>query len=122
MSDRVAQSVARLSEESRNRVRNPVQPHNFMETDHEIFSTVNSPLLPIQEGQLSATRESTGIEYWLTSSGCPSLLRNSVVRLTDRPDMTLAALSGHKSNNNTTTDLFVIKVMLYNTEWKMLLI
>ena len=32
-----------------------VQEHSFMETDHEIFSTVILSLLLIQEGQLSVS-------------------------------------------------------------------
>ena len=45
----------------------------------------------IQEGQLSVTGESMCTKYWL------SLPRKSVVRLTDRPDMTLDVYRGRKT-------------------------
>ena len=56
-------------------------------------------LLPlIQEGQLSVTGESTCLctKYWLMvyRLGGLSLSRKSVVRLTDRPDMTLDVYRG----------------------------
>ena len=47
-------------------------------------------LLPLnQEGRLSVTGESMCTKYWLTPLGGVSLPRKSVVRVTDRPDMTL---------------------------------
>ena len=49
-----------------------------------------SCLLPlIQEGQLSVTGKSMCIEVLINHLGGLSLPRKSVVRLTDRPDMTL---------------------------------
>ena len=68
-----------------------------MEIDHEIFSTVISPLPLIQEGQF--------VSYWrkyrhlvlINRLGDLSLPRNSVVRLTDRPDMTTAVYLGRKA-------------------------
>ena len=47
----------------------------------------------IQEGQLSVTGESMFTEYL-------SLPRKSVVRLTDRPDMTIAVYRGRKTKHN----------------------
>ena len=56
-------------------------------------------LLPLfQEGQLSVTGESMCTKYWLTLGGL-SLPRKSVVRLTDRPDMTLDVYRGRKTTN-----------------------
>ena len=55
-------------------------------------------LLPlIQEGQLSVTGENMCMKYWLNRFGGLSLLRKSVVRLTDRPDMTLDVYCGRKT-------------------------
>ena len=49
-------------------------------------------LLPLfQEGQLSVTGESMCTKYWL---GGLSLPRKSVIRLTDRLDMTLDVYRG----------------------------
>ena len=45
----------------------PVRHHFFVETDHEIFSTVILSLLLIQEGKLSVTGKRMGTEYWLTA-------------------------------------------------------
>ena len=74
------------------RVRYPVQPHN-------------SFLLPlIQEGHLSVTGESMCTKYWLTTWEVGlSLPGKSVVRLTDRPDMTIDVYLARKI---TTTTLF----------------
>ena len=55
-------------------------------------------LLLIQEGQLSVTGESMCTKYWLTAYEV-SLHRKSVVRLTDRLDMTLDVYCGHKTTN-----------------------
>ena len=41
-------------------------------------------------------------EVLVNSLGGLSLPRNSVVRLTDRPNMTLAVYRGHKTTNNST--------------------
>ena len=49
------------------------------------MTILSLPLIPI--GQLSVTGERMCTKYWLTSYG--SLPRNSVVRLTDRLDMTI---------------------------------
>ena len=43
------------------------QPHTFVETDREIFSTVILLLPLIQEGLLSVTSEIMCTEYWLTA-------------------------------------------------------
>ena len=45
----------------------PVQQHSFVETDHEIFSTVILSLPLIQEGKLSVTCKRMCTEYWLTA-------------------------------------------------------
>ena len=66
-----------------------------MEIDHEIFYTVILPPPLIQEGQLAVPRASIGTVFWLTAP--LSLPRNSVVRLIDRPDMTIAVYNGHKA-------------------------
>ena len=55
----------------------------------------------IQEGQLSVTAESMCTKYYVVN--CLVLLwrskpaRKSVVRLTDRPNMTIAVYYGHKT-------------------------
>ena len=41
----------------------PVQPHSFVEIDHEIFST-DILLVLIPEGLLSVTNRSWCTEYW----------------------------------------------------------
>ena len=46
---------------------------------------------------MSVTGESMCTKYWLTALGGLSLSRKSVVRLTDRPDMTLDAYRGRKT-------------------------
>ena len=63
----VGQSVA-------NQIANPgvfslilVQPHTFVEIDHEIFSMVNLLLSLIQVGLLSVTNESMCMKYWITT-------------------------------------------------------
>ena len=58
---------------------------------------VNKTCLLIQEEQLSVTGKSMGIEYCLNCVEGLSLSRNSVVRLTDHPDMTIAVYCGHKA-------------------------
>ena len=68
-------------------------------------------ILPlIQEGQLSVTGENICTKYRL---GGLSLPRKSVVRFTDRPDMTLDVYRGRKittqhnnNNNNQTGQLY----------------
>ena len=56
-------------------------------------------LLPlIQEGQLAITGKCICTKYWLTAClGGLSLPRKSVVRSTDRPDMTLDVYRGRKT-------------------------
>ena len=61
-----------------------------MEIDHNIYSTVIFPLPWIQPGKLSVTGNSTEVGL--------SLPRNSVVKLTDCPTMTIAVYHGHKAN------------------------
>ena len=72
----------------------PVQPHSFVEIDHEIFSTVILSLPLIQKGKLSVTCKKN--MHWVLVNCLIglSLPRKSVVRLTDRPNMTLAADCG----------------------------
>ena len=53
----------------------------------------------IQEGLLSVTSESMCTNYWLAA--CSSLPRKSVVRLTDRPAMTIAVDLGRKAKIQT---------------------
>ena len=55
--------------------------------------------LPLfQEGQLSVTGKSMCTKYWLTAiKGGLNLPMESVVRLTDRPDMTTDIYRGHKT-------------------------
>ena len=55
-------------------------------------------LVPIQEEQLSGDGERMFTKYWLTAPGLP---RNSVVRSTDRLDISLAVDHGHKQLNQT---------------------
>ena len=54
-------------------------------------------LLLFQEGQLSVTGESMKYEVLVNRLGGLSLPRKSVVRLTDRPDMTLDVYRGRKT-------------------------
>ena len=55
-------------------------------------------LLPLfQEGQLSVTGESMCHEVLVNRLGGLSLPRKSMVRLTDRPDMTLDVYRGRKT-------------------------
>ena len=63
-------------------------------------------LLPlIQEGQLSVTGKSMCKKYWLIAIiGGLRLPRKSVVRLTDRPDMTLDVILDIKQNATATTN------------------
>ena len=42
-------------------------PHNFMETDHEILSTVIPFFSLIEEGLLSVISKCMCTEYWLTA-------------------------------------------------------
>ena len=54
-------------------------------------------LLPLfQEGQLSVTGESMCTKYWLPARRSKPA-QESVVRLTDRPDMTLDVYQGRKT-------------------------
>ena len=66
----------------------PAWSHTFVEMDHEIISTVILLLILIQKGLLSVTSESMCTMYWLTA--CKLAHEKSVVRLTDRLDMTIA--------------------------------
>ena len=82
---RVAQSVGHLTRKSGSWVRYPVWPHTFV-----------SP---------SAYLRKAGVSYWrkyvhevlVNRLGGLSLPRKSVVRLTDRPDMTLDVYRGRKT-------------------------
>ena len=56
----------------------------------------------IQEGQLSVSGESMCSKL-INRLGCLSLPRKSVVRLTDRPDMTLDVYRGRKQHQHTNT-------------------
>ena len=62
----------------------PVRSYTLVEIDHEIFSTIILLIPLVQEGLVSVTSESMWKEYWLTA------LKKSVVRLTDRLDITIA--------------------------------
>ena len=68
-----------------------------MEIDHEIFSMVISPLPLIQEGQFVSYWRKYGHLVLLNRLGGLSLPRNSVVKLTGRPDMTTAVYLGRKA-------------------------
>ena len=66
------------------------------------FDTRSSHLLLflfllIQEGQLSVTGESMCTKYWLTAQKGRSLPKDSVVRLTDHPEMTIVVYRGCKA-------------------------
>ena len=84
----VAQSIARLTQEPESRVRYPVRPHTFVSSS-------------------TGSRRAV-VSYWgkyvheviVNRLGGLSLPMKSVVRLTDRPNMTLAVY------NNTTTTTF----------------
>ena len=56
------------------------------------------PLPLIQEEQLSVNGERMCAKFWLFLGGLP---RNSVDRITDRPDMTSAVDRGHKASTQT---------------------
>ena len=81
MPGRVAQSV----KGQRSRVRYPIRPHTFV--------------------SLAAHSRGTVVSYWrkyvhevlVNRLGGLSLRRKSVVRLTDRPDMTLDVYRGRKT-------------------------
>ena len=83
--DRVAQSAGHLTRKSVSWVRYPVWPHTFV-----------SP---------SAVSRGAVVSYWrkyvhevlINRLGGLSLPRKSVVRLTDRPDMTLDVYRGRKT-------------------------
>ena len=81
---------------------------------HEIISTaiLSLPLIPI--GQLSVTGERMCTKYWLTSYR--SLLRNSVVRLTDRLDMTIVVEWDVKPQINQPTNILKRFLPLKNYE------
>ena len=70
------------------------------------------PLPLNQEEQLSVNCERMCAKYWLPASG--GLPRNSLDRITDRPDMTLAVDRGRKAltQTNKQTNLLPIKVCL----------
>ena len=59
----------------------------FIEIDNEIISTVILPLPMIQEGLLSVTRKSLCTKYCLVKLAQEKV---TVVRLTDRLNMTIA--------------------------------
>ena len=95
---RVAQSVGRLTHKSGSWVRYPVWQHTFV-----------SP---------SAFSRRAVVSYWrkyvhevlVNRLGCLSLPRKSVIRLTDRPDMTLDVYRGLKQqyNNNNRTSIYIL--------------
>ena len=67
-------------------VRYPIRPYTFVSPSAD------------QEGQLTVTGGSMCSKYWLTASEVGlSLPRKSVVRLTDRPDMTIDVYRGCKT-------------------------
>ena len=63
----VAQSVANPVEDPGVLSSIMARFHTFIETDHEIFSTVILSLPLIQEGLLSVTSGSKCTKYWLTA-------------------------------------------------------
>ena len=63
----IAQSVASTTGDSGVPSSIPARSHTFVETDHEIISTVILFLLLIQEGLLSVTSKSLCTKYWLTT-------------------------------------------------------
>ena len=93
MLGRVAQSVALLTQSR--------------------FGHIFSFLL-IQEGQLSVTGERYVHEVLVNRLGGLSLSRKSVVRLNDRPGMTIGVYRGRKT---TTTHNLRLKIMLLSPAW-----
>ena len=82
---RVAQSVGHLTRKSGVLVRYPVWQHTFV--SHSAFS---------RRSVVSYWRKYVH-EVLVSRTGGPSLPRKSVVRLTDRPDMTLDVYRGRKT-------------------------
>ena len=79
--------IAHMTEEPEVSGSIPGLAFTFVETDHEIFFYSHFPILLIEEGQLSVCHL-----VLVNRLGGLSLSRNSVVRLTDRPDMTHSCL------------------------------
>ena len=91
---RVVQSAARLTERSDvpNSIRGPA--HTFVESNHEICSTAIPPSTDSRRVVVSYWRK-YGHLVLVNRLGGLSLPGKSVVRLTDRLDMTIAAYCGH---------------------------
>ena len=85
LSGRVAQSVGHLTRKSEVLVRYPVWPHTFV-----------SPTADSRRAVASYWRKYVH-KVLVNHLGGLSLPRKSVVRLTDRPDMTLDVYRGHKT-------------------------
>ena len=82
---RVAQLVARLTQEQRSRVRYPVRPHTFV-----------SPFADSRRIVVSYWRKYVH-EVLVNRLGGLSLPKKSVVMLTDSPDMTLDVYLGRET-------------------------
>ena len=67
LTDLLAQSVAHLTANPGVSSSILAWSHTFVDTDHEIISTVILLLALIQEGMLSVTSESMCMKYWLTA-------------------------------------------------------
>ena len=98
----------------------PAQSHTFVEIDHEIISKVIL-LLPLNDSfkkgccQLQAKVCARITGYQLVQA-CPG---KSVVRLTDRPAMTIAVDMGRKSTKNKTDKQSShIDTLFYDSELK----
>ena len=98
MPDRVARSVARLTQEAEVRVRYPIRPHTFVSTPADSRKAV--------------------VSYWrkyvhemlVNRLGCLSLPRKSVVKLTDRPDFTVDVEQQY--NNNTVVQFLFLNALM----------
>ena len=96
MLGRVAQSVGHLTRKPRSWVRYPVWPHTFVSPSADSRKYVH--------------------EVLVNRLGRLSLSRKSVVRLTDRPDMTLDVTMDVKqkhNNNNTKLDASGVTAKVY---------
>ena len=65
----------------------PAWSHTFVETDHEIFSTVILLLLLIQKGLVSVTSESMCIRYWFTQINKMGLNNPRIGAICTPPDL-----------------------------------
>ena len=110
-------SDLRLTEKPEVRGSVPGPAHTFMEIDHEIFSAVIFPPSNDSRTTVVSYLQKYGDLVPANYLGGLSLLRNSVIRLTECPDMVIAVYHGCKAITTHTYNTYCVPYFFnYKTE------